>query len=167
MLNLNVQNEGGGGVPADMRFVKSFTTPDFQANNFTPLISRISTALVIITQKHEWKWRNLHCWPKFYTAAGSDGSDKSHLWWPKNAKLRSTFWYFMFYYLKSCEEIMSFCKMRRPSVCDLRLVACDFCFLVDNIKALWQEMPLAQQTNFALLPSNFLLHSIGDKFSYQ
>ena len=24
-------------------------------------------------------WRNLHCWEKFYTAAGSDGSDKSHL----------------------------------------------------------------------------------------
>ena len=26
----------GGGVPADMRFVKSFTPPDFQANNFAP-----------------------------------------------------------------------------------------------------------------------------------
>ena len=24
-------------------------------------------------------WRNLHCWQKFYTAAGSDGRDKSHL----------------------------------------------------------------------------------------
>ena len=36
---------------------------------------------VIKTQKHEWKWRNLHRWPKFYTAAGSDGSDKSHICW--------------------------------------------------------------------------------------
>ena len=25
-------------------------------------------------------WRNLHCWQKFYTAAGSDSIDKSHLW---------------------------------------------------------------------------------------
>ena len=24
-------------------------------------------------------WRNLHCWQKFYTAAGSDGMDKFHL----------------------------------------------------------------------------------------
>ena len=35
------------------------------------------------TQTIEWKWRNLHCWHKFYTAAGSDGSDKSHLWRPE------------------------------------------------------------------------------------
>ena len=25
-------------------------------------------------------WRNLHRWQKFHTAAGSDGMDKSHLW---------------------------------------------------------------------------------------
>ena len=29
--------------------------------------------------KNEWKWRNLHCLQKIYTAAGSDGMDKSHL----------------------------------------------------------------------------------------
>ena len=27
--------------------------------------------------RNEWKWRNLHCWQKFYTAAGMD---KSHIW---------------------------------------------------------------------------------------
>ena len=26
-------------------------------------------------------WRNLHRWQRFYAAAGSDGMDKSHLWW--------------------------------------------------------------------------------------
>ena len=40
----------------------------------------ISTVLVIKTQKNEWNQRNLHCWQKFYTAAGSDGMDKFHLW---------------------------------------------------------------------------------------
>ena len=52
-----------------MRFVKNFTPPDFQAKNFTPLIS----------PKFNRKWRNLHCWQKFYIAAGSDGMDKFHL----------------------------------------------------------------------------------------
>ena len=37
----------------------------------------ISSVLVIKTQRNEWKWRNLHCWQKFYTAAGMD---KSHIW---------------------------------------------------------------------------------------
>ena len=27
----------------------------------------ISTVLVMKTQKNEWKWRNLHHWPKFFT----------------------------------------------------------------------------------------------------
>ena len=39
----------------------------------------ISTVLVIKTQKNEWKWRNLHRWQKFYTAAGTDGMGKFHL----------------------------------------------------------------------------------------
>ena len=39
----------------------------------------ISTVLVIKTQKNEWKWRNLHRWQKFYTAAGTDGTDKFQL----------------------------------------------------------------------------------------
>ena len=39
----------------------------------------ISTVLVIKTQKNEWKWRNLHRWQKFYTAAGSDGIDKAQI----------------------------------------------------------------------------------------
>ena len=40
----------------------------------------ISTVLVGKNTKNEWKWRNLHHLQKFYTAAGSDGSDKSHFW---------------------------------------------------------------------------------------
>ena len=39
----------------------------------------ISTVLVGKNAKNEWKWRNLHSWQKFYTATGSDGSDKFHL----------------------------------------------------------------------------------------
>ena len=42
----------------------------------------ISTVLVGKNTKNEWKWRNLHRWQKIYTAAGSDGMDKSHLWQP-------------------------------------------------------------------------------------
>ena len=34
---------------------------------------------MIKTQKNEWKWRNLHRWQKFYTAAGTDGTDKFQL----------------------------------------------------------------------------------------
>ena len=40
----------------------------------------ISTVLVRKNTKDEWKWRNLHRWQKFYTAAGCDGIDKFHLW---------------------------------------------------------------------------------------
>ena len=32
------------------------------------------------TPKNEGIWKNLHRWQKFYTATGSDGIDKSHLW---------------------------------------------------------------------------------------
>ena len=39
----------------------------------------ISTVLVRKNTKNEWKWRNLHRWQKFYTAAGTDGMDKFHL----------------------------------------------------------------------------------------
>ena len=40
----------------------------------------ISTVLVGKNTNHEWKWRNLHRWQKFYTPTGSDVRDKSHLW---------------------------------------------------------------------------------------
>ena len=42
----------------------------------------ISTVLVGKNTKNEWKWRNLLRWQKFYTAAGTDGMDKFHLWLP-------------------------------------------------------------------------------------
>ena len=60
-----------------MRFVKNFTPPDFQAKNFTPLFSPNFNSLGDKnTKEMSEKWRNLHRWQKFYTAAGSD---KSHL----------------------------------------------------------------------------------------
>ena len=40
----------------------------------------ISTVLVGKNTKNESKWRNLRRWQKYFTAAGSDGIDKSHLW---------------------------------------------------------------------------------------
>ena len=40
----------------------------------------ISTVFVGKNTKNEWKWRNLLRWQKFYTAAGTDGMDKFHLW---------------------------------------------------------------------------------------
>ena len=39
----------------------------------------ILTVLVRNNTKNEWKWKNLHHWQKFYTAASSDGIDKFHL----------------------------------------------------------------------------------------
>ena len=65
---------------ADMIFVKKFTPPDFQAKDFTPLISLNFNSFSDKNTKQERFWRNLHHWQKFYTAGGSDGSDKSHLW---------------------------------------------------------------------------------------
>ena len=59
-----------------MRLVKTFTPPDFQAKNFTPLISQNFNSFGGKNTKNEW---NLHGCQKIYTAAGSDSSDKSHL----------------------------------------------------------------------------------------
>ena len=50
--------------------------------NFHRQFHLISTVLEKKTQKNDWKWRNLLRWQKFYTAAGSDGTDKFHLWLP-------------------------------------------------------------------------------------
>ena len=61
----------------DMEFVQNFTPPDFQAKDFTPSISPNLTVLVRKNTKNEQKWKNLHRWQKFYTAAGSD---KYHHW---------------------------------------------------------------------------------------
>ena len=47
---------------------------------------QISKVLVRKNTKDEWKWGNLHRWQKFYTAAGSDGIDKFHLWWDAHRK---------------------------------------------------------------------------------
>ena len=66
------------GLPclsSDIRFVKNFTPPDFQAKNFTPLISPNFNSF---GDKNTKKMsRN----GEIYTTGknGSDGSDKSHL----------------------------------------------------------------------------------------
>ena len=62
-----------------MEFVKNFTPPEFQAKTFTTSISPNFNSFGDINIKNEQKWRNLHRWQKFYTAAGSDGIDEFHL----------------------------------------------------------------------------------------
>ena len=55
----------------DMRFVKNFTLPDFRAKNLTLLILPNFNSFGDNNTKNEWKWKNLHRWQKFFTAAGS------------------------------------------------------------------------------------------------
>ena len=63
-----------------MTFVKNFTPPDYQAKNFTPFISQNFNSFGDKNaKKMSENGEKLHRWQKFYTAAGSDGSDKSHL----------------------------------------------------------------------------------------
>ena len=59
--------------------MENFTPLDFQAKNFTLSISTNFNNFSDKNTKNERKWRSLHHWQKFYTAAGSDGIDKSHL----------------------------------------------------------------------------------------
>ena len=66
-----------------MEFVKNFTPPDFQAKNFTPSISPNFNSF---SKKKHKKWVKME---KFYTAAGSDGMDKFHLWLAIPDKLRN------------------------------------------------------------------------------
>merc|ERR1712175_27180 len=64
-----------------MEFVQNFTLRIFRLKLLHRKFHLISTVLVRKnTKKNERKWRNLHRWEKFYTAAGSDGMDKFHLW---------------------------------------------------------------------------------------
>ena len=67
-------------VYSDVEFVQNFTPPDLQAKNLHRQFHLILTVLVRKNTKNEWKWRNLNRWQKFYTAAGTDGMDKFHLW---------------------------------------------------------------------------------------
>ena len=62
-----------------MRSVQNFTPLDFQAKTFTPSIPPNFNSFSDKNTKNEWKWRNLHRWQKFYTAASTDGTDKFHL----------------------------------------------------------------------------------------
>ena len=51
-------------ISSDMRFVKKFTPPDFQAKDFTPLISLNFNSFSDKNTKNECFWRNLHHWQK-------------------------------------------------------------------------------------------------------
>ena len=60
----------------DMRFVKNFTPPDFQAKNFTPLFSPNFNSFGDKNTEEWVKMEKFTPLAKIYTAAGSDGSDK-------------------------------------------------------------------------------------------
>ena len=65
-----------------MEFVQNFTLPDFQAKNFTPSISPNFNSFS--KKKHKKMSENGEIYTtgkKFFTATGSDGSDKYHLWY--------------------------------------------------------------------------------------
>ena len=65
---------------ADMEFVKkNLHRRIFRLKILHRQFHLISRVLVRKNTTSEWKWRNLHLWQKFYTSAGSDGSDKFHL----------------------------------------------------------------------------------------
>ena len=65
---------------SDMRFVKKFTPPDIWDKIFTPLISPNFQQFGDKTQIELAKNGEIYtAGKKIYTAASSDGSDKSHL----------------------------------------------------------------------------------------
>ena len=66
---------------ADMRFIKKTTPPDFQAKDFTPLISLNFDSFSDKNTKMSVFGEIYTTGKKIYTAGGSDGSDKSHLCW--------------------------------------------------------------------------------------
>ena len=64
-----------------MKFVQNFTPPDFQVKNFTPPISpNFNSFSEKKTQKMSENGEIYTAGNKFYTAAGTDGMDKFHLW---------------------------------------------------------------------------------------
>ena len=68
-------------IEADMEFVQNFTPPDFQAKNFTPSISpNLNSFCKKKTQKMSENGEIYTAGKNFYTAAGTDGMDKFHLW---------------------------------------------------------------------------------------
>ena len=58
---------------SDINFVQNFTLQDFQAKTLTPPSSPNFNTF------SDGNTIKLHRWQKFYTAAGSDRRDKSHL----------------------------------------------------------------------------------------
>ena len=64
-----------------MRFVQNFTPLDFQVKNFTPSIPpNFNSFSKKKTQKISENGEIYTAGNKFYTAAGTDGMDKFHLW---------------------------------------------------------------------------------------
>ena len=63
-----------------MEFVHNFTPSDFQAKNFTPLISPNFNSFSKKKHKKRENGEIYTAGQKFYTAAGTDGTDKFQLW---------------------------------------------------------------------------------------
>ena len=64
-----------------MEFVQKYTPPDFKVKNFTLSISPYFNSVSgKKTQKMSKNGEIYTAGKKIYTAAGSDGSDNSHLW---------------------------------------------------------------------------------------
>ena len=61
-----------------MRFFKNFAPPDFQAKDFTPLISLNFNSLSDKNTKNSVFGEIYTTGKKFYTAGGSDGSEPVH-----------------------------------------------------------------------------------------
>ena len=68
------------GMSQTWNFVKNFTPSDFQEKILHRQFHLILTGLVIKNTNNEWNGEIYTAGKKFYTAAGSDGSDKSYLW---------------------------------------------------------------------------------------
>ena len=65
-------------------YLSKITPLDFQAKKFTLLISpNFNSFRDKNTKMSVYGWRNLHRWQIFYTPAGKDGRDKSHLCVPR------------------------------------------------------------------------------------
>ena len=66
-------------IESDMEFFKNFHRRIFRLKISYRRFHLILIVLVRKNTTNECKWRNLHRWQKFYTAAGTDGTDKFHL----------------------------------------------------------------------------------------
>ena len=107
----------------------------------------ILTALVRKNTNNEWKWRNLHRWQKFYTAAGTDGTDKFHLctqvirksWCPK-AVVGPQKMAFLLYPQQTWDH---FKIQKSPKEIALRIKALNQEYRGQWLKIRWKDLPVS------------------------